>query len=314
MDPRLAAVAARQGGVFRVGEALRAGYSEGRVRHLLATGVWSRVRRGICVESAVLEAADPVRRYALRVAAAVLAVAGDAVASHESAAVLHGIALLDPPAEDEVTLTRAAGSSHRHRAAGTRIHLGEVSPGQVWMRLGVPVTGPARTVADLARWLPFEAAVVAADSAMRGLSVGRAELESIVAGFGGLRGAGQAERVVRAADPRTRSPLETLGRLMCADAGLPAPEVGVLMGDERGIRTEVDLYWRVPGVIVLFDGMFKYDDPWTNRKEKLVQEWLENAGLVVVRLTWSDVTRHRARSIERVRAAFQRARVRGRSA
>ncbi|MQA93969.1 MAG: hypothetical protein GEV11_04740 [Streptosporangiales bacterium] len=297
MDPRLAAVAAANGGPFRVGEALRAGYTEGKVRHLVSTGAWTRLRRGICVETALLERCDPVHRHALHVAGAVLALGGTVVCSHESAALLHDVALLDRPAEDEVTLTRPDGSSHRDHVRGARIHLAQVSPRHVERLFGMPITGAARTVVDLARWLPFEAAVVAADAAMYRLAVDRAELAKIIGECAGWRGVPRATRVLEAADPRARSPLETLGRLMCAEAGLPAPMVSTYIGDERGPYTEVDLYWPDSGVIVLFDGMVKYDDPRANRNEKLIQARLENDGFIVVRLAWADVTRRRAESV-----------------
>lgn len=288
-------------------EALRAGFGEGRVRRLVARGEWTRLRRGIFVETRLLEACDPVRRHALHASAAVLALGGATVCSHESAAMLHGIPLLERVDGDLVSLTRPPGGPRRVRLHGVRIHQAGLPAWHTRRVYGVPVTSAARTVVDLARRLPFEAGVVAADGAMNSRAVDRAALMKILGECAGWRGLPRAVEVVRAADPGARSPLETLGRLMCADGGLPPPMVGEYIGEGWEPYTEADLLWRELKVIVLFDGMFKYDDPRANRNEKLVQERLENDGFTVVRLTWSDVVHHQARSLQRIRDAFTRA-------
>lgn len=114
------------GGPFLVQEARATGVADFACRRFVVTGEWTRLRRGICVESALLECGDPARVHAVHVAAGLLALApAHVVGSHESAAVLHGIALLGPtPAE--VTLTRPPGGGHRHRLRGARIHLASI--------------------------------------------------------------------------------------------------------------------------------------------------------------------------------------------
>lgn len=216
---------------------------------------------------------------------------------------MHGIALLTSPRE--ITLTRPSAPGRTRR--GVRVHRAAIPTGHLTELDGVPVTTAARTVIDLARRLPFRDAVVAADSAMYRLRLSSTQLERVLADCPRWPGSAAAAKVLAASHPKARSPLETLGRLMCADHGLPAPEIGIYIGDDQPY-TEADLLWSRYKVIVLLDGMLKYDNaPGQNRKEKLTQERLENDGFIVVRLTWNDVVNHPARSVARIRAALQRA-------
>jgi very-short-patch-repair endonuclease len=79
--------------------------------------------------------------------------------------------------------------------------------------------------------------------------------------------------------------------------------------DARCVFAYGDLGWPEHKVVVEFDGMLKYDG--TDRsalcREKLRQERIEQAGWIVVRLTWHDVVHDSTRSIVRLREAFARA-------
>ena len=118
-----------------------------------------------------------------------------------------------------------------------------------------------------------------------------------------------ARRVLDLADGRAESPLETLGRLLVRDAGLPTPELQVPIEDARGVFAYGDLGWPEHKFVVEFDGLLKYDasDRYALRREKLRQERIEQAGWIVVRLTWHDVVHDSIRSIVRLHEAFVRA-------
>jgi hypothetical protein len=66
------------------------------------------LRRGVYAraESLASSAENPARMHALPVAAALLPARALACASHQSAAILHGLDLLERPPERLVTLTR----------------------------------------------------------------------------------------------------------------------------------------------------------------------------------------------------------------
>lgn len=301
MNGSLAAVAHAQGGPFRAGQAFAAGYSRRDLSRFVRSGAWTRLRRGVYVESRRL---DGERAYGARAAGVVLALGEGAVCSHESAALLHGIALLDRPS-DGVRVTRP-GARGGTRLDGVQVFRAELPARHVGRVHGVPVTTAARTAIDLARAMPYAAGVVTLDAARYHSRVSRAELESVLCDCAGWPGAAAAAEAVAASRPRVRSPLETLGRLMCAAAGLPEPETGILIGAGGEPYTEADLYWQDQRVIVLLDGMFKYDVSGRLRAEKLKQERLERDGFIVVRLNWQDVTEDAARSVTRIRGALQR--------
>ena len=96
------------------------GVSAGRLRQLVQTGDLVLLRRGVYAraDSLASSAGDPARMHAFRVAAALLAAHALASASHESAAILQGLDLLQQPPESLVTLTRPP------HARGSRVDIG----------------------------------------------------------------------------------------------------------------------------------------------------------------------------------------------
>lgn len=106
---------------------------------------------------------------------------------------------------------------------GLVVHRGLVTPEETTVADGIPVTGPVRTALDLACRRPLTEAVVALDALSRRhafvpaavLDLGRRRL--------GARGSAQLRAVVRLADPRAGSPMETRTRLAIVLDGLPVP-------------------------------------------------------------------------------------------
>src|SRR5258708_10607826 len=83
------------------------GVSAGRLRQLVRAGDLVALRRGVYAraDSLVSSADDPARTHAFRVAAALLAADALASASHRSAAILHGLDLLERPPAILLTLS-----------------------------------------------------------------------------------------------------------------------------------------------------------------------------------------------------------------
>ncbi|MCO5974003.1 type IV toxin-antitoxin system AbiEi family antitoxin domain-containing protein [Actinoallomurus soli] len=306
MRKELMALAAAQGGVFTRRQALAAGYGARAVRNRLAAGVWLARRRGVYVTRALWNASDAVGRHAIDVAAVILSFRrSDAVGSHRSAARVYGIESPEPTRE-VVTVTRPAGAPGRGASRGVHVERSALPRGHVRWERGVPLTAPARTVVDLARTLPFRDGVVVADSALFLRRTGREALLRVIEDCGRWPGIDRARAVIDFADPRARSPLESVTRVMFAEQGLPPPEVGVLIGEDDEIFTEVDFLWSDQRTIAEADGLAKYTDPGKLRAEKLKQERLEEMGFTVVRLTWRQVTEHPEESAARIRRAFVR--------
>ncbi|MEV5709499.1 type IV toxin-antitoxin system AbiEi family antitoxin domain-containing protein [Actinoallomurus sp. NPDC052274] len=180
MRRELLAVAAAQGGVFSRRQALAAGYGTRAIRDRPTAGIWLSRRRGVYVTRALWETADAIDRHAIDVAAAILSFRRqDAVASHRSAARIHGIETLKPP-PDVVTLTRPAEAPGRGKCRGIHVERAALPRDHLRRKGGIPLTTPARTVVDLARTLPFREGVVVADSALFLRRTGREALIRVI--------------------------------------------------------------------------------------------------------------------------------------
>ncbi|HMD93841.1 MAG TPA: type IV toxin-antitoxin system AbiEi family antitoxin domain-containing protein [Trebonia sp.] len=97
-----------------------AGVSESRLSTLVRNGELVKIRYGVYASAAILAEAktDPRLHHAVEVAAAT-ARTDRGVASHQSAAQLHGLNLLHRPAAGMVTLTMPPGTRTGDTAAPT---------------------------------------------------------------------------------------------------------------------------------------------------------------------------------------------------
>ena len=152
-------------------------------------------------------------RYTLPTAHAGLQAAArlSGVASHRTAASVHGWELATQPDQPEVIVPRNRNVEPRRRV-GVRVRWRDVDPDQVVR--GV-VTDPYRTVIDCARDLPFSEALAVGDSALRhGLDRDRLlEMALRVPTTGRKR----ALRVVESADARATNPFESVLRAIALD-------------------------------------------------------------------------------------------------
>lgn len=148
---RISRLAAGQSGLFTAAQAGREGVTRLRLARLADAGVLERVTQGVYAfagaddEHRVLRSAwlalDPARTAEERLADP----ATCGVVSHTSAAGLHGLGdLLDDQPEFTFPFRK---QTIRH----IRLHLGELSPADVTLVDGLPVTTVERTISDLLR-------------------------------------------------------------------------------------------------------------------------------------------------------------------
>lgn len=317
MRPKLARLAAEQGGVFTRAQAVAVhGRRDAEAR--LRSGEWVTVCRGVLATREVYAAAmrDPARRHLLRGAAAILKTRRPAVLSHEYAATVLGIPLLHrltgPP-----TLT-VDGPAPRTSGGVTGRHVAPV-PAAQQMKVGrVSVTTPARTVADLCRTEDTRSALVVADAALhRGLD--RSAVAAVLAGCRRWPHVVAARQHTALASPWSESPLESLSLRWCREQGLPTPEQQLTVRSEGGrFVARVDLVWEEHRTVGELDGRMKYvgDEPVSAEerrrreralwREKLREDVVRDLGLQVVRGYWSDDADDGAAFAERARRAFAR--------
>lgn len=181
-----------------------------------------------------------------------------AVASHVSAAVLHGLPTWG------MSLERVHVSRDRHRSGGRvgrRIHVHSVplNADEVVAVGGTVVTSAARTVVDLARSIPVEQAVVVADAVLALGLADRAEPQDAVQRATRWRGSPAAHRVIAFADGRSESVGESRSRVAIrrADLPTPVPQWEVRAADGR-LLGRVDFGWPDLATVGEFDGRVKY--------------------------------------------------------
>lgn len=272
---------------------LASGWSDDEVRRLLRTGELNPVRRGAYVIGPLPQ--DPVGRHRLDIAAAVEKLSSDAVISHVSAAVLHGLPWWG------VSLRRVHVT--RNRATGGRcgscvhVHTAPLAPAAIALVGGVAVTDVARTVVDVARTVPFEQAVVVADAALAMELVTGEELADAVLRATGWPGAPAARRAVAFADPGAKSPGESRSRVAMARAGLPAPTLQWEVLDGGRSLGYADFGWPRLRTVGEFDGEIKYGRLLRPGQspgdvvfaEKRREDRMRDTDLGMARWTWDEL-------------------------
>ncbi|HWP32890.1 MAG TPA: type IV toxin-antitoxin system AbiEi family antitoxin domain-containing protein [Solirubrobacterales bacterium] len=237
-DWRVAKIAARQHGAVSIDQLRLCGLGEGAIERRVAAGRLHRVHRGVYavghtalgLEGEAMAAVLAVGRGAQR--GGVVLEHWGAAASHRSAAALWRLVsgVLDPC--DVIV----AGNSGRAARADVRVHRSiTLIPAQVTLCRGVPVTTPARTIADLRRAVsarlpgapsPRELRAAIRQANVLGLSIDEKDSRD-----------------------RTRSGLESAFLALCRRLDVRQPEVNVRVGPYL-----VDFLWRDERLVVETDG------------------------------------------------------------
>jgi very-short-patch-repair endonuclease len=211
MEPLLVAIAAAQCGVFSRAQALAAGYSDRRIRHLLAIGTWLRCDQGIFRIAGVPLTFDASAWIAT------LAAGPDAVLSHRVAGMLHRLDGTPPAVRFDVSVPP---TRHPRRVPRADIHRVRLCAEDVGTCRGFPVTSVARTVVDLARTLPLETGSRIVADALRAGPVSVDVLDACIAWLAGCTGIERARQALASADPRLESVLERELLALLRRAGL----------------------------------------------------------------------------------------------
>lgn len=293
-----------------------AGLSKSQLYALVDSGELVKIRHGAYATSSVLARAetDPGLRHAVDVTAIMVTRMHKGIASHHSAALLHGLRLLNQPPAGTVTLTVPPGTrTGRHRQAPRIIcHAAQLPELQVTKRYGIPVTTAARAVADIARTTTFMEGVVVADAALYERHASKGELRRVLESCERWPGTSRARQVIDFADGLAESVLESCARVLFRQHGLPPPELQVhITGRDRTMIARVDFFWRRYGVIAETDGLLKYDSGERAIAERRRDRLLQEAGFEVVHVTWRELFGDPARVAGRIREAFRRAELLG---
>lgn len=293
--PKFAHYFGEQQGLILRRQALAAGATAKEVGELVRRGEWVAVRHGVYTTSAHWEELDPyVGRPRLEVWAATLKMQTPQVISHDSAAYLHGLSILEArPRLVHITRFGALGGRTRH---GVKHHKAPFADEQIVFVDGQPVLDIPRTVADIAREHGSRHGIVAAGSALR-MGVTKPALRAAVVPMRSWPYVTKPRQSIELADVRCENPGEDLTKLMLEETamGVVHPQFGIRDG---GRKAWVD--FRVGRHLIEFDGRHKYQREeeggyaeatpgqivW---REKKRQDWLCGFKLGMSRIVWSEL-------------------------
>lgn len=290
-----------------------AGLTVRQLRTLTAQGQLIQIRRGVHATAELVTTckADPRKEQALFAYAAILATpTPGVVASHETAATMHALTLLNERQPDFVMLTRPPGS-FRGYGRKIRLHAAELLPAHVTKVLGVPVTTVARTVVDIARSGVLREGVVVADAALRLRRTSKDTLNTVLEQCARWPGIDKARRVIAFSDGLSESPLESCARVTFEERGLEPPELQVVL-ETSGGDFRVDFYWPKYRTIAEADGLLKYRDRDDASRRAIAQlnrdQLLRETGRDVVHFTWQQLFHDEDRVITWLSTSFTRPR------
>lgn len=206
--------------------------------------------------------------------------------SHWTAAALHGLPV-HRMRSDRIDLIVPGAHTRRDSKDVTR-HQGVLPDEDVMLIDGMRVTVLDRTVYDVIRTGPLEAAASCFDAALRKVAWDeqartydddsaerfRRLVRARIAANAGARGIRQARFVTTFADGRAQLPGESIARLWMHLLGVPAPELQYRVERGGGRFALLDFAWPELRRWAEFDGRGKYDDP-TVRGDRTRAEVLE---------------------------------------
>lgn len=216
--------------------------------------------------------------------AAVLASGPRALLSHRAAGALWEIAPYEGVWIDVTTPT------HQRTRRPLARHTSPLPPDDCAICDGIPVTGVARTLLDLAE---------ISDRRRVELAIGRADklglfdlraIEALCARSHGRHGlANLTEALAQFLPDSVRSPLEYDLLAFCRDHGLPLPEVNVIVAGH-----EVDAAWVEARLIVELDSYEHHRGRAAFERDRIRDAELKLAGWEVIRITWRRLHDHPA--------------------
>lgn len=286
IDERISAITRRQHGVIARRQLLAAGLSAGGIASRLRYGRLFPVIRGVHSPSPHVDTWG--RRYA-----AVLAAGGDpldderadlVVLSHWSAAQVHDL-ITRQPGRHEVT---SVGTGTRRQAA-VRIHRARaLSPEDVVRVHGLPVTGPARTILDIA----VQASATRVRQLIREAEYRRLVTAGSIAAVVERNWAHAGARLVRRVDPRTaeaallQTPIEDRMRTVLDRLPLNAPISQHPVTGASGRPYRADFAWPDLRLIVETDGRASHDRSTSFQSDRERDADLAAVGWLTLRFTW----------------------------
>jgi very-short-patch-repair endonuclease len=275
-DRIIAELAGRQHGVVSRAQLLDAGVSPSAIDTRLRGSRLHPLHRGVYAvgHRALVPLAEEM--------AAVLACGSGSAVSHRAAAAMQRMLDRRGPLVD-VTVARSG-----RRRPGLRVHRSRsLTPGDVVMLHGIPVTTPVRTLLDLAESEPARELERAYDEAITQRLVSHSSFAAAIRQAHGRHGSSALRGLLaRNAEPTlTRSEAEERCLALIREAGLPAPRMNAPVAGYC-----VDFFWPEDGLIVEVDGYRFHSSRTAFERDRRRDAVLQAAGFRIMRVTWRQLT------------------------
>ncbi|MBB3084801.1 hypothetical protein [Geodermatophilus sabuli] len=293
MDFALYRLIAAQQGVFSTSQALDH-CSDAEVRALVRTGRWRRSPwRGVLLDGELPD--SPL----LRVRAAALAVGGDLVACHSTAASLWGFDVLG----NRMLHFLGPPQLVNRRLPGVQVHPSSLGTDDAVLVDGVWCTPPARTACDVVRTTAPIDGLATLDAALRTGTCTREQLAAAAAAQAGLRQVVRLRELIPVSDAAAESPMESRTRWRFIQAGLPAPRLQIRLVDD-GRTHYLDMGWAEKCVGVEFDGLEAHMTREQLAADRDRHNWVTEHGWTLLHVTAIDVYRRHLAMVARTARAL----------
>lgn len=301
-ENRVVDLAIQNGGLVSRDQAIALGMSKRTLARRVETNQLVAIAPGILA----LPGAIQTERGLLRAAAAGIG----AVASHQSAARLHGLDLRDTLT---VSVTVPVRRSNRFHTVVVHESTDLAANETTWIE-GIPVTDPPRTLIDLATVASrYDLANLVDEAVRRRLTTYDAaaiRLEAIA-----RKGKPGVVKLRDVLESRQSKPKETdsnfemrVLRLLTTN-GLPAPSPQFRPPWLRAINGRVDFAYIDKRVIVEADSKRWHDSPEAFQRDRERDNLAQIAGWTILRFTWSDLIERPSYLVATVREALERSTV-----
>jgi hypothetical protein len=289
-------------------ELIADGFTDRQIASRVSAGELHRVRHGAYVDGPFWAGLSAEDRHRLTVRAVLRRAHPGSVATHVSAAIERRAPVWGIPL-DQVHLTRLDGKTGR-REAGVAHHRGSLSPDDVEIVNGIPVSAAPRCAVEMTTMAGVEAGLVSVNGLLASGQLTEAELSDEVERLKFWPDTLTTTVVQRLADPRIQSAAESRTLFLCWAQRLPRPEPQVGVLDEWGhVFAYADFLWRREGVFLEFDGRIKYErfrregetlEQYLLREKRREELICQLTGWVCIRITWEDLASPR-RTAQRIR-------------
>lgn len=153
-------------------------------------------------------------------------------------------------------------------------------------------TAPAWTAVEVARTLRRPRALATLDAALHCGACTAAELAAAIGEQKGRRGIVKVRDLMRYADGRAESAMESEARLVFIDGGLPVPELQYEIVDRCGQLWRVDFAWPDAMVAAEYESMDWHANPAALKHDRIKTSRLQECGWTSVPVVVDDVRRN----------------------